>query len=152
AQVDVRLKPRLQPAPGAPVPALAHPEEEQHGDRRQAERPVGHAGGGAAVGEAAAEPQGGCGEEPQDDDPPPAPARALGAAEHQASPRESARSSISPRHSSGESTRRAAPVGQLRTQAGPPSISRQRSHLTATVWPVAAAGAGSGSKAKSERT
>src|SRR5436305_1217232 len=48
------------------------------------------------------------------------------------SPREITISSNVSRYSFGVS-RIAAPVGQLRTHAGPPLISRQRSHFTATV-------------------
>src|SRR6267143_1555959 len=57
------------------------------------------------------------------------------------SPRVITSSSSVDRYSSGVS-RMAAPVGQLRTHAGPPEISRQRSHFTAVVcstsllWPL----------------
>src|ERR1043166_4555069 len=48
------------------------------------------------------------------------------------SPRVMTNSSNVDRYSSGVK-RMAAPVGQLRTHAGPPEISRQRSHFTAAV-------------------
>src|SRR4051812_43468861 len=48
------------------------------------------------------------------------------------SPRVMTNSSSVDRYSSGVK-RIAAPVGQLRTHAGPPEISRQRSHFTADV-------------------
>src|SRR5438270_1752360 len=57
------------------------------------------------------------------------------------SPRVMTNSSSVDRYSSGVK-RIAAPVGQLRTHAGPPEISRQRSHFTAAVcstslsWPL----------------
>src|SRR5436190_14107284 len=51
------------------------------------------------------------------------------------SPLEITSSSNVSRYSSGV-RRMAAPVGQLRTQAGPPLISRQRSHFTATVCSI----------------
>src|SRR5882672_4361837 len=57
------------------------------------------------------------------------------------SPRVMTNSSRVDRYSSGVK-RMAAPVGQLRTHAGPPEISRQRSHFTAVVcstsllWPL----------------
>src|SRR5882762_4596692 len=60
---------------------------------------------------------------------------------HHLSPRVITNSSNVDRYSSGV-RRMAAPVGQLRTHAGPPEISRQRSHFTATVcstsflWPL----------------
>src|SRR4051812_21246793 len=71
---------------------------------------------------------------------PPAPARALRRAQQHQSPSLRATSSLRRAWYSCGSSRIAAPVGQLRTQAGPPWISRQRSHLTATVRPASTFG------------
>src|SRR3954447_20886619 len=71
---------------------------------------------------------------------PPAPARALRRAQQHQSPSLRATNSSRRAWYCSGSSRIAAPVGQLRTQAGPPWISRQRSHLTATVRPASSRG------------
>ncbi|MFO0003931.1 MAG: hypothetical protein ACK559_22650, partial [bacterium] len=148
AEIDMRRQPALQ-ASGAAVGALAHPEPHQPEDQRGADRPQRVAQPGAAIGRGERPMQrvGEDGREAEPDAPFQETEPAIGQeglvdlgrrasfagrggglgrrGAHAAPPRR-----IMATYSSGR-TRIAAPVGQARTQAAPPSMPWHMSHFTA---------------------
>src|SRR5207244_2002866 len=124
AEVDVGLHPLLERSEAGAIRALADAEVREEIAEREADGAVRETDRRAPVLKAVPrviEVRAGDDDEENDKD-----------SSSYRSPREMTISSSVSRYSSGVS-RMAAPVGQLRTHAGPPAMPRQRSHFTATV-------------------